>query len=142
MQPISICKASSIAVNFFASVVPASKCWTNIFIIPIVCSIAKLNNPIPPNALCMVCHSLFTLRLMPRDKSSRKFCFFNTSVAVDRGIASTARPYLTMAHSLKQYAIQPSFAGRWPFFILFIHFSTRSVALCCICALSLPSMLD
>jgi hypothetical protein len=107
-----------------------------------VCSIVKLNNPIPPNALCIVHHSLFTFRFTPRNNRSQKFCFFNTSVAVDRGVASTARPYLTPAHNLKRYAIQPSFAGRWPFFILLIHFSTRSVTLCCTCASLLPSMLD
>ncbi len=99
-----------------------------------VCSILKLNNPIPPNALCIVRHSLFTFRFTPRNNRSRKFCFFNTSVAVDRGVDSTARPYLTPAYNLKRYAIQPSFAGRWPFLILLIHFSTQSFTLCCTCA--------
>ncbi len=142
MQPISSCSALRDAMNFLARAVPTSKCWVKMFIMPIICSTLKLNKPIPPNALCKVLYSFFTLRFTPRNAKSLKFCCFKTPVATKRGVASATRPYLTPAHNLKQYTIRPIFAGRCPFLILSIHFSTQSITLCLTCASSLPSILD
>ncbi len=115
---------------------------SKMFIMPIICSTVKLNKLIPPNTLCKVLQSFFTLQFTPRNAKSFKFCCFKTPVATKRGVASAARPYLTPAHNFKQYANRLSFVRRCSFLILSTNVSTQSVTLCLTCALSLPSIQD
>ena len=72
----------------------------------------------------------------------QKFSFRSVACAVERGVASVARPYRIPGHNLNLYAIQPSRAGKCSFVIFDVHFMNLPVTFFDRCSVSLPSTVD
>ena len=113
-----------------------------LLIIPIICSTWKLNRPIPPNTLCMVHHSLFTFRLIPRKERQWKFSVRRSCCASVSGMAGVAIPYQIPARSLNLYAIQPMRAGKCALYIQLIQLLVFPVTFSSIYLELLQSIVD
>ena len=66
------------------------------------------------------------LRFIPRNGSIRKWKESRKEAAVRKGVASVAKPYRSPGHSFNLYETHANFAGRWPFAVREVHFSTLS----------------
>ncbi len=111
-------------------------------IMPIVCSTAQLNKPITLNALCIILHSHFTLRLIPRKERLWKFSTCSRLFAAVSGIDSVAILYRMPAQSLNLYATHPRRNGKCAFLFLLIHCQVLPVMFSSICFELFPSIVD